>query len=722
MTKITPQIVAEHGLSTDEYARVLKIMGRIPSIVELGIFSVMWSEHCSYKTTRKWLRDLPTTAPWVICGPGENAGVIDIGDGQAAIFKMESHNHPSYIEPYQGAATGVGGILRDVFTMGARPIANMNALRFGSPDHAKTKHLVSGVVSGIGGYGNCVGVPTVGGECNFHASYNGNILVNAMTVGIANTDKIFYSAAAGVGNSVVYVGSKTGRDGIHGATMASAEFGENSEEKRPTVQVGDPFTEKLLIEACLELMQTDTILAIQDMGAAGLTSSSLEMAGKGGTGIEMDLDKVPMREEGMTPYEIMLSESQERMLMVIKPEKEHIARAVFEKWELAFATIGTITDTGNIVLKMHGEIVADMPIAPVSTDAPVYDRPYVVKKSEKSSIVAENQPLATSLKKLIACPDLASKRWIYEQYDSMVGNDTIAGSGGDAAVVRVHGTNKALAITTDCTPRYCYADPIEGGKQAVAETWRNLTAVGAMPLAITNCLNFGNPEKPEIMGQIVGCLQGMGEACRALDYPIISGNVSLYNETSGTAILPTPAIGGVGILKDLSKRVGNGFIATGEDIILIGETVGHLGASIYLREIVGKEEGSPPPVDLVAEKINGDFVRSLIVDGKITACHDISDGGLLVAIAEMTYRNGVGADLNCEQKDAGFWFGEDQARYVITATSAQAAEIIKVATALGIPAKIIGKTNACELKFAGNSIKTSELKTTNESWLPAYMG
>jgi phosphoribosylformylglycinamidine synthase subunit PurL len=722
---ITPEIVAEHGLTPEEYERVLKVLGREPNMVELGIFSVMWSEHCSYKTTRKWLKELPTKAPWVICGPGENAGVIDIGDGQAAIFKMESHNHPSYIEPYQGAATGVGGILRDVFTMGARPVANMNALRFGSPNHPKTKHLLSGVVAGIGGYGNCVGVPTVGGECNFHSSYNGNILVNAMTVGIAATDKIFYSAAAGVGNSVVYVGSKTGRDGIHGATMASAEFGEDSEEKRPTVQVGDPFTEKLLIEACLELMQTDTILAIQDMGAAGLTSSSLEMAGKGGTGIELELDKVPMRETGMTPYEIMLSESQERMLMVIKPEKEHIARAVFEKWELAFATIGKITDTGNIVLKMHGETVADMPIAPVSTDAPVYDRPYEIKQSDDEWQITDDEkknvirhPLSDILLKLLSCPDLASKRWIYEQYDSMVGNDTIERSGGDAAVVRVHGTNKALAITTDCTPRYCYADPIEGGKQAVAETWRNITAVGATPLAITNCLNFGNPQKPEIMGQIVGCLQGMGEACRVLDYPIISGNVSLYNETNGTAIQPTPAIGGVGILKDLSKRVGNSFVASGEDIIVIGETKGHLGASLYLREILAKEEGSPPPVDLKAEKTNGDFVRSLIIHGNITACHDISDGGLLVAIAEMTYRNGVGADITANGETA-FWFGEDQARYVISTKNS--AEILKAAKSWGIPVTVIGKTQASELTITGNSIKINELKSANENWLPSYM-
>lgn len=725
-SRITPEIVAQHGLTPDEYERVLKVLGREPNLVELGIFSVMWSEHCSYKTTRKWLKELPTQAPWVICGPGENAGVIDIGDGQVAIFKMESHNHPSYIEPFQGAATGVGGILRDVFTMGARPIANMNALRFGDPSHPKTKHLISGVVAGIGSYGNCVGVPTVGGECNFHSSYNGNILVNAMTVGIASTDKIFYSAAAGIGNSVVYVGSKTGRDGIHGATMASAEFGEDSEEKRPTVQVGDPFTEKLLIEACLELMQTDTILAIQDMGAAGLTSSSLEMAGKGGTGIELELDKVPMREIGMTPYEIMLSESQERMLMVIKPEKEHIARAVFEKWELAFATIGKITDTGNIVLKMHGAVVADMPIAPVSTDAPVYDRPYeIVRQEEKGNggewkdLMPDALSLKPSLLKLLSTPDLASKRWIYEQYDSMVGNDTIARSGGDAAVVRIHGTNKALAITTDCTPRYCYADPVEGGKQAVSETWRNITAVGATPLAITNCLNFGNPQKPEIMGQIVGCLQGMGEACRALDYPIISGNVSLYNETSGVAIQPTPAIGGVGILKDLSKRVGNSFVAVGEDIIVIGETRGHLGASLYLREILGSEEGAPPPVDLKTEKENGDFVRSLIESGKITACHDISDGGLLVAIAEMTYRNGIGANLTVSG-DAGFWFGEDQSRYIVTAKNS--AVVIEAAKAKNIAVNIIGKTKVSELTVDEKTIKIGELKSANEEWLPKYMG
>ena len=727
---ITPEIVAEHGLTPEEYQRVLNVMGREPNMVELGIFSVMWSEHCSYKTTRMHLRGLPTEAPWVICGPGENAGVIDIGDGQAAIFKMESHNHPSYIEPFQGAATGVGGILRDVFTMGARPIANMNALRFGEPSHPKTKHLLSGVVSGIGSYGNCVGVPTVGGECIFHPSYNGNILVNAMTVGLADADNIFYSAAAGVGNSVVYVGSKTGRDGIHGATMASAEFGEDAEEKRPTVQVGDPFTEKLLIEACLELMQTDTILAIQDMGAAGLTSSSLEMAGKGGTGIELVLDRVPMREEGMTPYEIMLSESQERMLMVIKPEKEAMARAVFEKWELDFATIGTITDTGHIVLKMHGDVVADMPIAPVSTDAPVYDRPHV-PTPKRAALDAKDVPardLGEALMTLVGCPDLSSKRWIYEQYDHMVGNDTVARPGGDAAIVRVPTktgkSNKALAITTDCTPRYCFADPVEGGRQAVAETWRNLTAVGATPLAITNCLNFGNPQKPDIMGQIVGCLEGMAEACRALDYPIISGNVSLYNETNGKGVQPTPAIGGVGVLKDVSKRANMAFVQSGDEIILLGETQGHLGSSLYLREILGREDGPAPHVDLAVERKIGDFVRGLIEAQSVTVCHDISDGGLLVALAEMGYRNKMGASVAFPSAIPAhaFAFGEDQGRYVVTVAQGMAQALLEKAKAAGVPAMVLGKTQADVLEVKGQmSVKISDLLSCNEAWLPAYM-
>ncbi|MCB2100971.1 MAG: phosphoribosylformylglycinamidine synthase subunit PurL, partial [Rhodobacterales bacterium] len=502
-TPVTPQVVAEHGLTPDEYEKVLEIMGRAPNITELGIFSVMWSEHCSYKSSKKWLKTLPTEAPWVICGPGENAGIVDIGDGQACIFKMESHNHPSFIEPYQGAATGVGGILRDVFTMGARPVANLNALWFGRPEHPKTRHLVSGVVAGIGGYGNCVGVPTVGGECGFHESYDGNILVNAMTAGIADTDRIFYSAAAGIGNPVVYVGSKTGRDGIHGATMASAEFSDDSEEKRPTVQVGDPFTEKLLIEACLELMRTDAIVAIQDMGAAGLTSSSFEMASKGGVGIDMDLDAVPQREVGMTPYEMLLSESQERMLMVLKPGKEPQAEAIFRKWELDFSVVGTITDTGRMVIRHQGAVVADLPIDPLALASPEYDRPWVATTPPTELTPADLarviEPM-DALKVLVACPDMASKRWIWEQYDHMVMADTVQRPGGDAAVVRVHGTRKGLAMASDCTPRYCKADPVQGGRQAVAESWRNVTATGATPLAITDNMNFGNPERPEIMG------------------------------------------------------------------------------------------------------------------------------------------------------------------------------------------------------------------------------
>ncbi|WP_294216520.1 phosphoribosylformylglycinamidine synthase subunit PurL, partial [uncultured Sphingomonas sp.] len=579
MTEITPQIVADHGLSEEEYARVLHALGREPNLVELGIFSVMWSEHCSYKSSRIHLKKLPTEGPQVICGPGENAGVIDIGDGQAAIFKMESHNHPSYIEPYQGAATGVGGILRDVFTMGARPVANMNALRFGRPDHPKMRHLISGVVHGIGGYGNCVGVPTVGGEVNFHPAYDGNILVNAMTVGIADQDKIFYSAASGVGNPIVYVGSKTGRDGIHGATMASADFGEDADAKRPTVQVGDPFTEKLLIEACLELMATDVIVAIQDMGAAGLTSSSVEMASKGGVGIELVMDDVPQRETGMTPYEMMLSESQERMLMVLKPGREAEAEAIFRKWELDFAVIGHVTDTERMVLKFKGETVCDIPLGPLADEAPLYDRPHVpTPKPAPLADAPESDDIARDLLTLMASPDIASRRWIWEQYDHMVGADTVQAPGGDSAVVRVHGTDKALAITTDCTPRYCFADPVEGGKQAVAEAWRNLTAVGATPLAITNCLNFANPQRPEIMGQIVGCLEGMGDACRVLDFPIVSGNVSLYNESTatggGSAILPTPAIGGVGLMADWSKSATIAFKGAGDVIVLIGTPKG----------------------------------------------------------------------------------------------------------------------------------------------------
>ncbi|WP_366556327.1 phosphoribosylformylglycinamidine synthase subunit PurL [Aquibaculum sediminis] len=721
---MTPELVAEHGLTPQEYEKVLEILGREPNLVELGIFSVMWSEHCSYKSSKKWLKTLPTEGPQVIQGPGENAGVIDLGEGLAAIFKIESHNHPSFIEPYQGAATGVGGILRDVFTMGARPVMNLNALRFGSPDHPKTRHLVSGVVAGIGGYGNCVGIPTVGGEVNFHPAYNGNILVNAMTVGLAPADRIFYSAAAGPGNSVVYVGSKTGRDGIHGATMASAEFGADSEEKRPTVQVGDPFTEKLLIEACLELMETDAIVAIQDMGAAGLTSSSFEMASKGGVGVELDLDQVPMREEGMTPYELMLSESQERMLMVLKPGREDLARRIFEKWDLDFAVIGRLTESGRMVLRWHGDTVGELPIDPLALASPEYDRPWEpTPAAEAVEPTSQGDPLE-ALRTLIGSPDLASRRWIWEQYDHLIGGDTIRRPGADAAVVRLADGRRALAATTDCTPRYCYADPVEGGRQAVAESWRNLTAVGATPLAVTNNLNFGNPERPRVMGQLVGCVQGMGEACRAFSYPVVSGNVSLYNETEGQAILPTPVIGGVGLIDDITHLPAPGLEREGLALVLIGETQGHLGQSLYLRDIEGREEGPPPPVDLDAEKRNGDFLREQIKQDALAACHDLSDGGLLVALAEMALAGGLGATLrlpeSARDKMTQWLFGEDQARYLVATQDAEA--LLARARAAGVPAAQIGESgsDALTLETIGR-ISLEDLRATHEGWLPDYM-
>ncbi len=723
---ITPELVAEHGLSADEYALILEIMGREPNITELGVFSAMWSEHCSYKSSKVWLKTLPTEGPRVICGPGENAGVVDIGDGLAAVFKIESHNHPSFIEPYQGAATGVGGILRDVFTMGARPIANLNALRFGAPDHEKTRHLVSGVVAGIGGYGNCIGVPTVAGETEFHPAYNGNILVNAMTVGIADANRIFYSAAGGPGNPVVYVGSKTGRDGIHGATMASAEFDDDSDEKRPTVQVGDPFTEKLLLEACLELMATDAIVGIQDMGAAGLTSSGVEMASKGGVGVELDLDRVPMREAGMTPYELMLSESQERMLMVLKPGHEDTARAIFEKWELDFAVIGRVTDTGRLVLKFHGETVGDIEVAPLVANAPEYERPWEPTPKapviDAADIAAPGDPMA-ALKTMLGGAHLCSRRWIWEQYDHMVMADTVQRPGGDAAVVRLHGSSRGLAVTTDATPRYCLADPVEGGRQAVAEAWRNLTAVGATPLAITNNLNFGNPEKPRIMGQLAGCVTGMGEACRALAFPVVSGNVSLYNETSGEAILPTPVVGGLGLIADLERTVGVAIPGEGLDLVLVGETAGWMGSSLYLREVAGREEGAPPPVDLAAEKRNGDFVRALIEAGRVAACHDLSDGGLLVAAAEMALAGNIGAEISGPPAGLplpGWLFGEDQARYLIAC--ADGASVAADAAKAGVPAAIVGRTGGNTLTAAGShTISVGELRRCHEGWLPSYM-
>ena len=724
---IDAALARDFGLSEEEYARALAIMGRPLTLAELGVFSVMWSEHCSYKSSRTWLSQLPTKAPWVIHGPGENAGVVEIGHGLACVFKMESHNHPSFIEPYQGAATGVGGILRDVFTMGARPIANLNALRFGDPRHPVTRRIVDGVVRGIGGYGNCVGVPTVGGEINFHPAYNGNPLVNAMTVGVAPVDRIFLSAAAGVGNPVVYVGSKTGRDGIHGATMASAEFGKDAEEKRPTVQVGDPFTEKLLIEACLELMQTDAIVAIQDMGAAGLTSSSVEMAGKGGVGIDLDLDAVPQRETGMSAYEMLLSESQERMLMVLRPEKAEGARMIFEKWQLDFAVIGRITDTGRFVARHQGRVEADIPLAPLADQAPVYQRPIAepAKPAELPPARAENRwGLAEALERLLGTPDLASRAWVWEQYDSTIGGQTVKRPGAaDAAVVRIEGQTMALALTTDCTPRYCAADPEAGGRQAVAEAWRNLTATGARPLAVTDNLNFGNPEKPEVMGAFAAAIRGMAAACEALNFPVVSGNVSLSNETEGRPILPTPAIGAVGVIDDAAAAVG---IALGPwlDLVLIGQTRGWLGQSLWLREIAGREEGAPPPVDLAAERAAGDFVRGLILNGTVRACHDVSDGGLLVAVAEMAMAGNVGVRLSAGPREIpghAYWFGEDQGRYVLAVPDGPA--VVRAAEAAGLAAVRIGHSGGADLTVPdGGTISIAKLRAAHEAFFPAFMG
>ena len=722
---ITDELIAEHGLSDDEYRHLLEIIGREPSSTELGIFSVMWSEHCSYKSSRYHLKKLPVDGPQVIQGPGENAGVVDLGDGQAAVFKMESHNHPSYIEPFQGAATGVGGIMRDVFTMGARPVANLNALRFGEPDHPKTSHLVNGVVAGIAAYGNCMGVPTVGGETNFDKRYNQNILVNAMCIGLADTDKIFYSAAKGVGLPVVYVGSKTGRDGIHGATMASAEFDEQTDEKRPTVQVGDPFTEKLLLEACLELMSSDAIIAIQDMGAAGLTSSSVEMADKGGVGFTMNLDKVPQRERGMTAYEMMLSESQERMLMVLKPGSEPAAKAIFDKWDLDFAVIGETTNTGRLIVHHKGIIEANLPVATLADSAPEYQRPFV-KTAEAPQIAPSDIPatedLVGTLNTLMSGPHLCSRRWIYEQYDHMVMGDTVQRPGGDAAVVRVHGTNKGLASATDVTPRYCYADPYEGGKQAVVETWRNITAVGANPLAITNCLNFGNPTREEIMGQFVGCLEGMGDACRALDYPIVSGNVSLYNETNGIGIPPTPAIGGIGLIDDIATQATVALQDEGDVLIVVGETTGHVGQSLYQELQTGEFNGAPPAVDLALERKHGDAIRTLITEGRLKAVHDTSDGGLLVAVAEMCLAGKIGAQLSDISGDipaGSFWFGEDQGRYVVSVAASDSDALLADLTAKGIAAYQIGVATGKEITIEGHgSLPLEQLSEEFEAYLP----
>ncbi len=702
---ITEDLISAHGINADEYAEILRIMNREPTFTELGIFSAMWNEHCSYKSSKKWLRTLPTTGPQVICGPGENAGVVDIGDGQAVVFKMESHNHPSYIEPYQGAATGVGGILRDVFTMGARPIAAMNALSFGEKDHPKTRQLVHGVVEGVGGYGNCFGVPTVGGEVRFHPAYNGNCLVNAFAAGLADADKIFYSAASGVGRPVVYLGAKTGRDGVGGATMASAEFDDTIEEKRPTVQVGDPFTEKRLMEACLELMQTGAVISIQDMGAAGLTCSAVEMGDKGKLGIRLDLEKVPQREANMTAYEMMLSESQERMLMVLDPAKEAEARAVFEKWDLDFAIVGETIAEDRFLIVHNGEVKADLPLSRLSSSAPEYDRPWVPSDAPAAMDDVPAVDSIDALKALLGSPNYCARNWVFEQYDTMVMADTVEGPGWGAGVIRVHDTDKMLAFTSDVTPRYVKANPVEGGKQAVAEAFRNLCAVGAKPLATTDNLNFGNPEKPEIMGQFVGALQGIGRACEELDMPIVSGNVSLYNETDGQAILPTPTIGAVGLLaageEPILGRARDGHVA-----LVVGETQGHLGQSALLYEVFNREDGDAPAVDLVAERRNGEFVRAN--RDLIKACTDLSDGGLALAAFEMASGSNVGVVI--DETDQAVLFGEDQGRYLVACNFDQAEALVVAAGQAGVPIATVGRFAGDSVRLGGSEAPLAELK------------
>ncbi|MBL4784055.1 MAG: phosphoribosylformylglycinamidine synthase subunit PurL [Cohaesibacteraceae bacterium] len=733
--EITPQLIADHGITDEEYARILELTGREPTYTELGIWSAMWNEHCSYKSSKKWLKTLPTTGKRVVHGPGENAGVVDIDDGETIIFKMESHNHPSYIEPYQGATTGVGGILRDVFTMGARPIAVMNALRFGDPDHPKTRHVASGVVAGVGGYGNSFGVPTVGGEVEFHPSYNGNCLVNAFAAGLADIDKIFLSEAKGVGMPIVYLGAKTGRDGVGGATMASAEFDDSIEEKRPTVQVGDPFTEKRLLEATLELMKTGAVNAIQDMGAAGLTCSAVEMGAKGNLGVHLDLDLVPVREDNMTAYEMMLSESQERMLMVLNPAKQAEAEAVFKKWELDFAVVGHTTDTLRFEVFHKGEKVADLPIKDLGDEAPEYDRPWLETPASiriKPADIPVLQNPVEALAELMGSPNQCSRRWVYEQYDTLIQGNTKQGPGGDAGVIRVLDetgrrkhlpTQKGLAFSVDVTPRYCKADPFEGGKQAVAECWRNISATGALPLAATDNLNFGNPERPEIMGQFVGCIKGIGAACKALEFPIVSGNVSLYNETNGEAILPTPAIGGVGLLTDVSLAMTIPFKNRNDVVLLVGGHGNEMGQSVYLQHFFDREEGSPPPVDLAKEKSNGDYIRSIILNRQINACHDISQGGLGLALADMCVSSGKGCVVDLGDEDAHIaLFAEDQARYIVTCHPDQVQSVTDMATTAGVNVIPLGTVAGDTLKVTGvGTISVAQLKNAHEEWFPSYM-
>ncbi len=725
--KISNEIVEKHGLKPEEFKNIKKLLKRDPNLLELGIFSAMWNEHCSYKSSRIHLKKLPTKGKHVIQGPGENAGVIDIGDNDAIVFKIESHNHPSYIEPYQGAATGVGGILRDVFTMGARPIALLNSIHFGSPNHTKTKTLLNGVVSGIGGYGNCIGIPTVAGETKFNETYNENILVNAMAVGHANKDKIFYSKAKGLNKSVVYVGSKTGRDGIHGASMASAEFDENSEEKKPTVQVGDPFTEKLLMEACLELMKDNSIISIQDMGAAGLTSSSVEMASKGELGIELDLKKIPCREENMTPYEMMLSESQERMLIILEDEKEEDAKKIFDKWDLDFVVIGKTTNTNNLTLKFNNKIVGEIPIDALASKAPIYDRKWIKKKAVKNKIDLKNFKkisIENALIKILSSPNHSNKSWVTNQFDQSVMCDTVQKSGSDAAIIRIHNKDKAIAVSVDSSANYCKSHPITGGKQIVSENWRNLISVGARPLAITNCLNFGNPENKEVMGEFAECIEGIKEACKILNYPVVSGNVSFYNGTNKKNIYPTPVIGGVGLIKKITQPLNHIFKKNNSRLILIGKTFGHLGLSSFLQENYSIDEGMPPETNLLNEKNNGEALLKLIDSNLILSSHDISSGGLLTALSEMAISSDYGAKVYKPKNLTNlfeYFFGEDQARYIVEIEANNSTKAEKILKDNNIFYEFIGNTQEKYFEIDGElKISTKDLFKINNQWYNNY--
>ena len=725
--KITDKIIENHGLKLEEYSNIKKILKREPNLLELGIFSAMWNEHCSYKSSRKHLKNLPTKGKQVIQGPGENAGVIDIGDDDVIVFKIESHNHPSFIEPYQGAATGVGGILRDVFTMGARPIALLNSIHFGAPEHYKTKNLLNGVVSGIGGYGNCIGIPTVAGETKFNSTYNENILVNAMAVGHAKKDKIFYSKAKGTNKSVVYVGSKTGRDGIHGASMASAEFDENSEEKKPTVQVGDPFTEKLLMEACLELMKDKSIISIQDMGAAGLTSSSVEMASKGDLGIELNLEKVPCREENMTPYEMMLSESQERMLIILEDGKEKYAKKIFDKWDLDFVVIGKTTSTNKLTLKFNSEKVGEIPIDALASKAPVYDRKWIKKKLSNKKINIKNLKkikLLDALNKILSSPNYSDKKWVTNQFDQMVMCDTAQKSGSDAAIIRIHGREKAIAVSVDSSANYCKSHPLTGGKQIVCENWRNLISVGAKPLAITNCLNFGNPEKPEIMGEFAECLIGIKESCEYLDYPVVSGNVSFYNGTNKKNIFPTPVIGGVGLIKKLTKPMDHRFKKENSAIIVVGKTFGHLEQSALFEEVYSIFEGRPPEVNLINEKNNGEAILKIINSNLVNSVHDVSSGGLLTALAEMSISSNIGISVDKPKKLTNsfeYFFGEDQSRYILEIDLENLKNVEKILKENNVFFEKIGATQKTFFEIKKEiKISVKELYKTNNQWYNSY--